>query len=466
MACTKALSEYEIRRSETSRENFESSHLPSMASEDGPSFRRLLTDSLDILVAPTRNHLQDAWTEDPDFFANFFPVNNIIRERFTAARKGLHSRKRWIGIPSNPPAVSRLYTPLNNLVNILLDQFGLLDDHQGNRRLSLNTSKGIQGRMRYRIRPSLLISGSGRHFLNFWESGPDRHYASAISPITIRLESQDEKFSRDCLSYCVQELLSFHHNRRYVFGVVMSQQTLVLHMFDHSGVTSSPPLDYHSNPEQFCAIIYGLASHDVERLGFDTSLSRKGESSWELRTNEVLSRKRRREVKYTIFAALYYIPYIIGRGTKCFAAADEDGKQYVIKDCWVSVDELEGKESEASLLNHARSCGISRGIPLIRHSEEVHVRGEAGRGRPDTIFNNRHIMSPDNIKVERIHTRLVLSPYGKPLEQFSNRRELLLAYHDALQGQFVGNQCMGSLSHGQLSTSYHALSCRDSSSGH
>ena len=119
---------------------------------------------------------------------------------------------------------------------------------------------------------------------------------------------------------------------------------------------------------------------------------------------------------------------------------DEDGKQYVIKDCWVSVNELEGKGSEASLLTHARSSGISKGIPLIRHLEEVQVRGEAGREQPDTILNNRRASLPDNFELERIHTRLVLSPYGKPLpsEKFSNRRELLLPYHDALQGTSRG----------------------------
>ena len=221
----------------------------------------------------------------------------------------------------------------------------------------------------------------------------------------------------------------------------MSQQTLVVHMFDHSGVISSPPLDYHSNPEEFCAIIYGLASHDVQRLGLDTSFFRKGRASWELQTKELLGRTKRRKVKYTILTTLYHIPYIIGRRTKCFAAINEgDGKRYVIKDCWVSVDKLEGKESEASLLTHARACGISKGIPLIRHSEEVHVR-EAGRERPDTVLNNRRLTSSDNLNLERIHTRLVISPYGKPLDRFSNRKELLLAYYDALQGEFLGCLC-------------------------
>lgn len=116
-------------------------------------------------------------------------------------------------------------------------------------------------------------------------------------------------FAEDSLSYCVQQILSYHHNRRYVFGVAMSQQTLIIHMFDHFGVTSSPPLGYHSDPEQFCAIICGLASHDVQRLGFDTSMFKMGESSWELRMKEVLARTRRREVKYTIFPTFYHILY-------------------------------------------------------------------------------------------------------------------------------------------------------------
>ena len=411
-----------------------------MASEAGPSFiKHPLNSSLDLLLAPTRHHLQEAWAEDLDFFSKFFPVDSHVRETFATSRKGLQNRGRWTGIPSNPVSVSRLYTPLNNLINILLDKFCLLDDHHGNRRLSLNTSKGVEPPLKYPIHPSLLIAGSGKHFLAFEEACPDKHYSAGISPIVIRLESQDEAFARDCLGLSVQELISYQHNRRYVFGVVMSQRTVVVHLFDRSGVTSSPPLDYHSNPEQFCAIVHGLASHDIQRLGFDPSLFRHG-LDWTLRTQEVVRRTRRREVKYTIITTLYYIAIMISRGTICFEAFDQqDGKQYVIKDSWISVDELEGKESEASLLAHARSCGVSKGIPLIRHSEEVHVRGEAGRERPDTILNNRRISSPSNLKLERIHTRIILSPYGKPLDKFSNRRELLLAYYDALQGAFHGN---------------------------
>ena len=113
----------------------------------------------------------------------------------------------------------------------------------------------------------------------------------------------------------------------------MSQQTLIVHMFDHCGMMSSLPLDYHSNPKQFCAIICGLAFHDIQHLGLDMSFFRKGQSSWELWTKEVLGRTRHQEVKYTIFTMPYHTSHIIGCRTKCFEAVDEDdGKQYAIKD--------------------------------------------------------------------------------------------------------------------------------------
>lgn len=68
----------------------------------------------------------------------------------------------------------------------------------------------------------------------------------------------------------------------------------------------------------------------VQRWAFPETMNR-----------EVVGGKRSLEVRYTIFATLYYMAHIAGRGTMCFAAVDdEERKEYVIKDSWVSVDEL------------------------------------------------------------------------------------------------------------------------------
>jgi len=110
---------------------------------------------------------------------------------------------------------------------------------------------------------------------------------------------------------------------------------------------------------------------------------------------------------------------------------------FVIKDSWAAIGDLEGKESEASLIALARLRGVSKGIPQIRHAEELRVRSLNGRAGLDTILGNRQDHSGHHSQLDRVHRRIVMSPYGKPLHQFSNRKELLLAYHDAVQGAFT-----------------------------
>ncbi|KAF8587455.1 hypothetical protein K439DRAFT_1630751, partial [Ramaria rubella] len=226
-------------------------------------------------------------------------------------------------------------------------------------------------------------------------------------PIEIRLEHQAEETTRDRLAVNMQQLFSYHFNRRYAF-------------------------DYHAEPEQFCAIITGLASHDGVRLGFDTSIFENAQNTI-VRTREVVNNRRSKSVDYFLIALPYHATDLVGRATICFAAKDiSSDVRYLIKDYWVSDSESEGKESEASLIAHAYRQGVSKGIPQIRFSEEVHVKESKGRLRLDSVVNNRQDYS-GNLKANRVHTRLIMTPFGKPFEQFSNRRELLLAYCDAFQ---------------------------------
>ena len=100
--------------------------------------------------------------------------------------------------------------------------------------------------------------------------------ALGISALEIRLEKQDEALARDRLATIMQQKFLYQYNRRYTFGLVISQQTLTIHMFDRSGIVSSPSIDYHAYPSQFCPVISGLASMEEARLGLDTTMSRDG----------------------------------------------------------------------------------------------------------------------------------------------------------------------------------------------
>ena len=403
-------------------------------------------------VEVVRDRLRKAWEHDPDFFSKFFPIDSRIRRIYEENGNELRHKNRWKGIPSEPKTASQLYTPLNNLLNNILQILALFDDA----RRFLNTSrKRVYPNLKFPIWPPLLLVGAGRHFMCTPVKRPLPEYSLGISALEIRLEKQDEASARDRLATIMQQMFLYQYNRRYAFGLVISQQTLTMHMFDRSGVLSSPSIDYHAHPNQFCAIIAGLASMEETRLGLDTTMSRDGFRGV-VRTREVVGKAGMKDVEYILRRTLYYASDLVGRGTICFAAYEETAPKtlYVIKDSWFATGDLEGKESEASLIAYAHNQGVSKGIPQVRHAEDVQVKGLNGRIGVDTILNSRQDHSNDHPQLERVHRRLLMSPCGKPLHHFSNRRELLLAYHDAVQG--ASGVMTGNSSHHRFSTSQSA----------
>src|SRR6266481_1916027 len=237
-------------------------------------------------VEVVRDRLRKAWEHDPDFFSKFFPVDSRIRRIYEGNGKGLRHRNRWKGIPSEPNTASQLYTPLNNLLNDILQILALFQDA----RRFLNTSrKRVCPNLEFPIWPPLLLVGAGRHFVCTPVNRPLAEYALGISALEIRLEQQDEGPLRDRLATVMQQMFLYQYNRRYAFGLVISQQTLTIHMFDRSGIVSSPSIDYHAHPNQFCAIIAGLASMDEARLGLDTTIMQDGLRGV-VRTREVVGK--------------------------------------------------------------------------------------------------------------------------------------------------------------------------------
>jgi len=139
---------------------------------------------------------------------------------------------------------------------------------------------------------------------------------------------------------------------------------------------------------------------------------------------------------YTVTRTLFHFPSLVGRGTICWLATgpDESESTFVIKDAWIAPEELAGWESEASLLRHVQTKGVVVGVVQIRHSEEV--RRGVDATDLDTVFRNRRVegASSSERELDRVHTRIVMNTHGKTLDQFATRKELLLAFHDAVLG--------------------------------
>src|SRR5882724_5165813 len=393
----------------------------------------------DQLVARIRHEMKDTWRQDDRLLQKFFPIEPASVFGFSPkARKDLYNdnknQKRWKGIPSKPKSVSRLYTPLTKLMNNILHSCGI----SRRIRLFLNTHSGstqVVSTPPSPMSPSLFLAGAGDEFANANAQLPRAVTQSGLCPIEVVLDSDDHDAARDRLAADIHQMFQNQENRRFAYGLVITETEITVYMFDHSGAVASQPCNYHREPEQFWAIITGLASHKTERTGFDSTIFGHG-PYMKIRTFEPTDDGVLTKPQYIIRENLFQFHSLVGRGTICWRVTgpDDSASSFVIKDAWISAETLEGRETEGSLLRHIRVQGVVTGVVQMRHSEEV--RRGADATDLDTIFCNRRIEDScsHNNKLDRVHTRIVMDNHGKPLDRFATRKELLLAFHDAVLG--------------------------------
>ncbi|KAF8480545.1 hypothetical protein JB92DRAFT_3041434 [Gautieria morchelliformis] len=359
---------------------------------------------------------------------------------------------RWKGIPKAPRTASKLYTPLRMLMNgILLAEEAsrqeperrsschyeewrdtkhvrrVLATHAKNKRLyrHLNTP----------VSPTLYLAGGGFQIMGVDTPFIEANSLAGIAPIEVLLDSQDLLAARDRLVTNVSQMFCDQSRRRFAFGVVMTETTCTVYMFDHSGAVASQPFDYHQRPAQFCAIIFWLGCNQCDRLGFDRSILNDSLGNIVIRTR-VGSGEDSATVFYAMKHQLFHFSSLIGRGIvywRTMKACDSEPR-YVIKDAWMPLPchEHSGQESEGSLLRHAQAQGVVDGVARLEHFE--HVQRSDDPSDLDTVLTNRQVSRPtaEDMKLELIHTRIVLRSYGKPLNMFYTRKELLLAFRDAV----------------------------------
>ena len=395
------------------------------------------------LLSLIREDMRDTWRLDDQLLKKFFPVESSNSELSPTAkaRKRLYNDKRngkrWKGVPSGPKTASRLYTALRTLMNNILRCHGI----SRHNRLFLDThtpKKSVVSMTASPVSPSLFLAGVGDEFANTSAEKPEAFAHCGISPIEIILDSDDYTGARDRLAANMHQIFQNQDNRRFAYGLVLTESMATVYMFDHSGAVASEPFNYHQQPEQFCAVISQLASDDAQSIGFDLSMFSDGTST-KIRTCESSEDGSLSQCLYTIKERLFLFPCLIGRGTICWLTSglNDSESTFVIKDAWIAPEELDGRESEGSLLRHAKCKGVVLGVAQVRHFEEIHCG--TGLSDLDTVLHNRRAegTSPDDIKLDRIHTRIVMETHGKTLDEFLTRKELLLAFHDAVLGMYA-----------------------------
>src|SRR5882672_1537217 len=209
----------------------------------------------DQLVKRIRHEMKDTWRQDDRLLQKFFPIEPASVSRFSPkARKELYNdnknQKRWKGVPSKPKTVSRLFTPLTNLMNNILHCCGI----SRRTRLFLNThleSDQVISTPPSPMSPSLFLAGAGDEFANANAELPRAVTESGLCPIEVVLNSDDHEASRDRLAANIHQMFQNQDNRRFAYGLVITETEITVYMFDHSGAVASPPFNYHRDPEQF-----------------------------------------------------------------------------------------------------------------------------------------------------------------------------------------------------------------------
>jgi hypothetical protein len=167
-------------------------------------------------------------------------------------------------------------------------------------------------------------------------------------------------------------------------------------------------------------MILQLSSMDAQTLGYDTSIYWEGDKRL-LRTLNAAGEA----VEYTICKGKpkFLRRAIRGRGTCCWKVRDADGNFLLIKEGWRSKNRI----AEVEFLKAAKGLrGVGQMIAYEVGYDVSDLRG-----------------SSDSSLRDRTWSRITLEAYGKPIHEFNSREELLVAFRDAVAGEF----CVQSLHH-------------------
>ena len=223
-------------------------------------------------------------------------------------------------------------------------------------------------------------------------------------------------------------------------GIQFLGTDIVFTLFDRGGSISTHPLNIHEHPKEFLRILLGIAFGDGTLLGFDSTISPVMNGRRNIRIV-----KEGTEWVIAVDQLLFLSGSLHGRGTTVWSGVVTesnfpglgDGEAVVVKDCFV--DPMR-RHTEGKILMILEEFGIE-GVPRLIHEQQVQTRHlEDG----DLLINQAtHILRslvadplPHDCKYHlRVQTRMVSTPKGEPIYEFSSLAELLVGIVDSLQGE-------------------------------
>ncbi|CAI6091430.1 unnamed protein product [Clonostachys chloroleuca] len=283
------------------------------------------------------------------------------------------------------------------------------------------------------------------------------------------------------LARYVREVFGAQENRRFVLGFTLCGSLMRVWEFDRLGGIASEQFDINSKDGglRFVTTILGFLRMNEEMLGFDPTIRTFGDQQYiDIERNDKTER-------LIIDEVMKRARCVAGRATVCWRAHRKEDPQtpLVIKDSWQYTD----RDEEGELLREATQKGVAN-VARYYHHETVRVRGanddiqqnirkgldvtEAANYRPGRAklqssanvsisrkgrstssgvkrpssdadatlppIKRSRPTSPTKASGERppnrVHRRVILSDYGKPIYKASSRVALLSALEGCIDG--------------------------------
>lgn len=312
------------------------------------------------------------------------------------------------------------------------------------------------------------------------------HWSQILVPGELKSNPDVDRHSKTWLDLgrYAREVLTAQDTRRFVLGFTLCGSIMRLWEFDRLGGIASLPFDINKDGLQFVSAILGYIWMTEEQLGFDpTIVEMEGKRYIDIIRNDQKERLVLREL-------INRAPCVAGRATTCWKAyqeGDELQKPLVIKDSW----QYPEREEEGELLREATEKGVVN-VARYYHHETVRVDGEDDdvcknvrkgleitkatnykprgsiispnisrvhgtprKGRSNSTARRKRSSSCINAPLpsgkrtcsssstkdrgnpaewDRVHRRVIIRDYGKPIYKASSRVAMLAALECCIEG--------------------------------
>ncbi|KAF6743500.1 hypothetical protein DFP72DRAFT_1020223 [Ephemerocybe angulata] len=343
------------------------------------------------------------------------------------------TNRTWTGIPESPDREDELYTPLVLMIERILEEFVSSDEEGVSRNavdthdLDLKHDNNIHS-----TKPDICIVASGP---SFKDPSPDLAnaqqleerigYCNVASVFDAKLDSARRARKKQAIQlfhYCRQIFIQ-QPNRNFVQSLILTETSVRLVHFDHSGMYMTKFINFHDDPYTIVRLIVSLSNVDESILGFDTTVKwalEKDASGLFKRVSGTVTvtNGQGNQVVYDLIVEEdpFIRASIRGRGTTCWLAIDPNTSDRVlIKDSW----RTETRTPESEFLEAAK--GVP-GVAQIKSYTEDYAQTKDYR---PSSFSHIHFHN-------RVKTRLVTPYYGPSVENFTSRYQFVSAMRDAI----------------------------------